>query len=284
MGVKGPELDDDEFVQFYDSRNGTYKNVVVRDGKLIGATLMGEVGKAGMLTQAFDGKIELPEERLSLLFDLAAGGAAASVADLADDTQVCNCNGVSKGDIVSCVHAGAPRSARSSRRRGQERAAAPARGSSPTSSPARRAAHWCRIRPPTGTSPCIPMTKAELIAAIREQDLRAVSQVFAALAADGAEDAGSKMPLASLLRTIWGPDWVDERGALFINDRVHANIQRDGTFSVVPQMKGGVTTPDQLRRIADVADKYQRAAGEGHRRPAHRPARDPQGGPAQGVG
>lgn len=64
------------------------------------------------------------------------------------------------------------------------------------------------------------------------------------------------MPLASLLRTVWGPDWVDERGALFINDRVHANIQRDGTFSVVPQMKGGVTTPDQLRRIADVADKY----------------------------
>ena len=49
---------------------------------------------------------------------------------------------------------------------------------------------------------------------------------------------------------------MDERDARFINDRVHANIQRDGTFSVVPQMKGGVTTADQLRRIADVAEKH----------------------------
>ena len=55
---------------------------------------------------------------------------------------------------------------------------------------------------------------------------------------------------------MWADEYVDERDARFINDRVHANIQRDGTFSVVPQMKGGVTTPAQLRRIADVAEKY----------------------------
>ncbi|MFI6430847.1 nitrite reductase large subunit NirB [Rhodococcus oryzae] len=257
MGVKGPELDDDEFLQFYDSRNGTYKNVVVRDGKLIGATLMGEVGKAGMLTQAFDGKIELPEDRLSLLFDLADGGAATSAADLPDDTQVCNCNGVSKGDIVSCVHAGASSLGEVIARTRAGKGCGSCKGL--VADIVACAAGGALVPDPSADwyVPCIPMTKAELISAIREQDLRAVSQVFTALAADGAEDAGSKMPLASLLRTIWGPDWVDERGALFINDRVHANIQRDGTFSVVPQMKGGVTTPDQLRRIADVADKYQ---------------------------
>ncbi|PTR45418.1 nitrite reductase (NADH) large subunit [Rhodococcus sp. OK611] len=257
MGVKGPELDDDEFLQFYDSRNGTYKNVVVRDGKLIGATLMGEVGKAGMLTQAFDGKIELPEDRLSLLFDLADGGAATSAADLPDDTQVCNCNGVSKGDIVSCVHAGASSLGEVIAKTRAGKGCGSCKGL--VADIVACAAGGALVPDPSADwyVPCIPMTKAELISAIREQDLRAVSQVFTALAADGAEDAGSKMPLASLLRTIWGPDWVDERGALFINDRVHANIQRDGTFSVVPQMKGGVTTPDQLRRIADVADKYQ---------------------------
>ena len=64
------------------------------------------------------------------------------------------------------------------------------------------------------------------------------------------------MGLASLLKMMWADEYVDERDARFINDRVHANIQRDGTFSVVPQMKGGVTTPAQLRRIADVAEKY----------------------------
>src|SRR3712207_6163506 len=56
---------------------------------------------------------------------------------------------------------------------------------------------------------------------------------------------------------MWGVDFVPEKDGEFINDRVHANIQRDGTFSVVPQMKGGVTTPAQLRKIADVAEKYE---------------------------
>ena len=64
------------------------------------------------------------------------------------------------------------------------------------------------------------------------------------------------MGLSSLLEMMWGADFIDERAERFINDRVHANIQRDGTFSVVPQMKGGVTSVDQLRRIADVAEKY----------------------------
>ena len=52
------------------------------------------------------------------------------------------------------------------------------------------------------------------------------------------------MGLASLLKMMWGEEYIDERDARFINDRVHANIQKDGTFSVVPQMRGGVTTPD----------------------------------------
>ncbi|MFC9789217.1 nitrite reductase large subunit NirB [Rhodococcus sp. NPDC127528] len=256
MGVKGPELDGDEFVQFYDSRTGVYKNVVVRDGRLVGATLMGETGKAGLLTQVFDGKVDLPEDRLSLLFDLAGAGEAASAADLPDETQVCNCNGVTKADLVACVHSGAQTltevcaKTRAGKGCGSCKGlvadiVAGAAGGALAADPA---ADWY--------VPCIPMTKAELIAAIRERDLRAVSQVFAELAEGGREESTAKMPLASLLRVIWGPDWVDERGALFINDRVHANIQRDGTFSVVPQMKGGVTTPDQLRRIADVADKY----------------------------
>ena len=66
----------------------------------------------------------------------------------------------------------------------------------------------------------------------------------------------SKMGLASLLKMMWAEEYVDVKDAKFINDRVHANIQKDGTFSVVPQMKGGVTTPAQLRRIADVAEKW----------------------------
>jgi nitrite reductase (NADH) large subunit len=104
--------------------------------------------------------------------------------------------------------------------------------------------------------PGIPLTKPALVAAVRKKGLKSVSAVFAALAPGGAEDAKSKMGLASLLKMLWGAEFVDERDARFINDRVHANIQRDGTFSVVPQMKGGVTTPADLRRIAEVAERH----------------------------
>ncbi|OZC53853.1 nitrite reductase large subunit [Rhodococcus sp. 06-621-2] len=257
MGVKGPEREDDEFVQFYEPRSGTYKSVVVRDGKLIGATLLGDISKANFLTQAFDEKVPLPDERISMLFDMGTPTAATGAAELADDVQVCNCNGVTKGTIVACVHAGAKSmgdvtaATRAGKGCGSCKGLvadilACAAGGAVEADPA---ADWY--------VPCIPLSKPALIEVIRERDLRSVSQVFTELATGGREDVPSKMPLASLLRTVWGPDWVDERGALFINDRVHANIQRDGTFSVVPQMKGGVTTPDQLRRIADVADKYQ---------------------------
>jgi nitrite reductase (NADH) large subunit len=79
--------------------------------------------------------------------------------------------------------------------------------------------------------------------------------VLAALS-DGKDDAASKPALASLLMVIWKGEYEDERDARFINDRVHGNIQKDGTFSVIPEMPGGITSPAALRRIADVADKY----------------------------
>jgi nitrite reductase (NADH) large subunit len=255
MGVQGPERDDDEFVQFFEPSTGTYKSVVVRDGKLIGATLLGDISKISFLSQAFDDKVALPAERISMLFDLGGPSTPTAVAELADSAQVCNCNGVSKGDIVACVHGGATSVAQVVAKTRAGKGCGSCKGL--VADIVACAAGGALAEDPSANwyVPAIPMSKPELIAAVREQGLRSVSEVFAAFSETG-EVATAKMPLASLLRVVWGPDWVDEPGALFINDRVHANIQRDGTFSVVPQMKGGVTTPDQLRRIADVADKY----------------------------
>ena len=104
--------------------------------------------------------------------------------------------------------------------------------------------------------PGIPMDKPALMAAIRDQRSAVGLGGVRSAGPEGAEDAKSKMGLASLLKMMWADEYIDEKDARFINDRVHANIQKDGTFSVVPQMKGGVTTPDQLRRIADVAEKW----------------------------
>ena len=74
------------------------------------------------------------------------------------------------------------------------------------------------------------LTKPELVETVKSMELKSVSSVFNALAG-GREDVGSKVGLASLLKTIWDSEYEDERDARFINDRVHANVQRDGTLA-----------------------------------------------------
>lgn len=256
MGVKGPEHPDDEFVQYSEPRHGVYKTVVIRDGKLVGATLVGDVSKVAFLTQAFDSGLPLPDERVSLLFDIGTPDVGVGVAELADDAQVCNCNGVSKGALVSCVRAGEASVS------GVMAKTKAGKGCGSCKELVGQVVDWAAggavTEDPSASwyVPGVPYDKATLMRHIRDLELHSVSSVFAALAPDGKEDAGSKMALASLLEVMWADEFVDERDARFINDRVHANIQRDGTFSVVPQMKGGVTDAAQLRRIADVAEKY----------------------------
>ena len=256
MGLKEPELDDDEVLQFSDATRGIYKSVIVRDGRLVGATLLGDVSKVSFLTQAFDKWTPLPQDRVELLFDIGAPPEQVSVADLPDDTQICNCNGVNKGDIARCAAGGAMsvNAVMKSTRAGT--------GCGSCKAQVAEIVEWAAgdelVDDPSAHYyvPGVPLPKTELVAEIRRLELRSASEVFDALAG-GKDDPASKMGLTSLLRTIWGRDELgDERDARYINDRVHANIQRDGTFSVVPGISGGVTSADQLRRIADVADKY----------------------------
>jgi len=256
MGVQGPERDTDEHIVFSEPRRGVYKSLVIRDEKLIGATMLGDTSKVAFLMQAFDRGLPLPAERLEMMFNLGTPAADVGAAELADDAQVCNCNGVSKGALVACVTGGVTSVT------GVMDKTRAGKGCGSCKSLVAQIVEWAAggaVQEDPSANwyvPGIPMDKPGLAAAIHRQDLRSVSAVFAALAPGGAEDAKSKMGLASLLKMMWGTDYVDERDARFINDRVHANIQKDGTFSVVPQMRGGVTSPDQLRRIADVADKY----------------------------
>jgi nitrite reductase (NADH) large subunit len=256
MGLKAPELPDDEFVQYSEPKHGVYKTIVIRDGKLVGATLVGDVSKVSFLTQAFDSGLPLPQERVSLMFDIGTPDVSVGVAELSDDAQVCNCNGVTKGALVSCVQGGEKSVS------GVMAKTKAGKGCGSCKELVGQIVDWAAggavTEDPSASwyVPGIPYDKPTLMRHIRELELHSVSSVFAALAPDGQEDANSKMALASLLETMWADEFVDERDARFINDRVHANIQRDGTFSVVPQMKGGVTNSWQLRRIAEVADKY----------------------------
>jgi nitrite reductase (NADH) large subunit len=256
MGLKEPERDDDEVLAFSEPRKGVYKSLIIRDGRLVGATLVGDVKNVAFLMQAFDRGLALPEERVELMFDLGGPPAEVSAAELADEAQVCNCNGVSKAAIRATVDSGCKTVS------GVMDRTRAGKGCGTCKPLVAQIVEWAaggaiEEDPAAGWYvPGVPMPKPELMHAIRTHGLKSVSSVFALLAPDGAEDAKSKMGLASLLKMMWGGEYDDERDARFINDRVHANIQRDGTFSVVPQMKGGVTTPAQLRRIAEVAEKH----------------------------
>jgi nitrite reductase (NADH) large subunit len=255
MGAIEPEFPEDEVVQFSEAKRGTYKKLIIRNGRLVGGMLLGDLGKAPYLMQAFDRHTPLPEERLQLLFDIGAPPPRVSLLEMSADTQICNCTGVTKREIVACVNRGkrSPKAVMDATRAGT--------GCGSCKLLVTEIVEWaCDGEVEEDPSvhyyvAGVPLTKPELIEAVRTRNLRSVSAVFDYLAG-GCEDAASKPGLASLLRTIWKDEYEDERDARFINDRVHANIQRDGTFSVIPQMPGGVTNPAQLRRIADVAERY----------------------------
>ncbi len=256
MGITDPKDERDETIQFTEPKKGTYKKLIVRDGRLVGGILMGDISKAAYLMQAFDRDSPLPEERLSLLFDLGTPSEKVTLDEMPAAAQVCNCNGVTKGAIGACVAGGArtTTAVMNGTRAGK--------GCGSCKGLVDELVTWfCGGDVEEDPSvhyyvPGIPMAKPELMQAIRAQGLRSVSSVFRALAPGGREDAASKAALASLLITVWDDEYEDERDARFINDRVHGNIQKDGTFSVVPEMPGGICTPAELMRIAEVAVKY----------------------------
>jgi nitrite reductase (NADH) large subunit len=256
MGATEAESEEDEVVQFSEPKKGRYKKLVIRKGRLAGAIMLGDLDKVAYLMQAFDRNTPLPDDRLSLLFDMGAPPQKVTFEEMPDTTQICNCNGVSKGAIGACVTRGkrTPKSVMVATRAGM--------GCGSCKSLVSELVDWfCGGQSEVDPTahyyvPGIRMNRQELTQAIRDRGLRSVSSVFAALA-DGHEDPASKPALASLLAIAWKSEYVDERDARFINDRVHGNIQKDGTFSVVPEIPGGVCTPDMLRRIADVAEKYK---------------------------
>jgi nitrite reductase (NADH) large subunit len=255
MGETKPAGPDDEVVVYREPRRGIYKKVILRDDKVVGAILLGETETASTLMQFFRGGSKAPENRADLLFAPTEGASMLQVLDMPDTLQICNCNGVTKKQIVDAIRSGC--------------------GSVAKVGACTKAGTGCQSCKPIVAQlvdayrdasavdaaehyyvPGVPMEKSQLVEAIRARGIKSVSDVFAQLAG-GKEDAASKVGLASLLKSLWPDEYVDERDARFINDRVHANIQKDGTFSVVPRIYGGVTTPSELRRIAEVAEKYQ---------------------------
>ena len=254
MGETKATQPDDEVVAYREPKRGIYKKLIVRNNQLAGAILLGDTAAAAALMSMFQSGAPVPENRAQLLFPSMACAAAQSAADLPEMAQICNCNGVSKAQICAAIQNGCSSV--------NKVAACTKAGTGCGSCKELVAQLVSAYAGNAGADPSehyyvpgVPLEKSALIAEIRARGLKSVSAVFDALTG-GAEDPGSKAGLASLLKSLWEHEYIDERDARFINDRVHANIQKDSTFSVIPRIYGGVTTAAELRRIADVAMKY----------------------------
>jgi nitrite reductase (NADH) large subunit len=193
MGINTPERDDDEFLG--DLRAEARRAPVGGHPRrqLVGATLLGDTRKVAVPDPGLRPRGPAAEERIRLLVDLSDGAEEVGVAEMPADSQVCNCNGVSKGDICGAVAGGC-----GSVGEVMDRTRA-GKGCGSCKSLVKQIVEWAAdgdlTEDPAASwyVPGIPLAKPELMAAIREQDLRSVSAVFAALAPGGQDDAKSKM-------------------------------------------------------------------------------------------
>ena len=243
-----------EPVRFEDRALGVYKKLTVRDGKLAGVILVGDTSDSHRYMEWLRTAADLTSQRRHLLFPPPAGDAGQDVAGMAESATVCGCVGVTKGAIIQAIHE------RGVNTLSQLKECT--RASTGCGSCSSLCQDLLRAVAPGFEEDfkqvicgCLPFAEDRLREILRSDRLKSVQDVLDVYG-NGRGCEICKPALSYMLDMIWCGDHAEDRSARFINDRVHANIQKDGTFSVIPRIHGGVTSADQLRRIADVADKY----------------------------
>ncbi|MDD5241518.1 MAG: nitrite reductase large subunit NirB [Sulfuricella sp.] len=252
-----------EEIVMSDAAGGVYKKLVLRDNKLEGAVLYGNTTDGAWYFQLLREKRCLGDIRQHLLTgqpNLGTGGhqGQTHAAAMPEDMEVCGCNGITKGMIVTAIKAKGLFTIEDVRKHTKasgscgsctglvEQILASTLGGDYSATPA--------AKPMCG---CTEHTHEEVRAAIREHKLLTIPDAMKFMdwrTPNGC--AGCRPALNYYLISTWPHEAQDDPQSRLINERAHANIQKDGTFSVVPRMWGGVTNPAELRRIADVADKY----------------------------
>ena len=258
----------DEIV-LHDRAGGVYKKLVLRDDRLAGAVMVGDTADGAWYFQLVREGKNVAEMRDHLMFGQSftqshlgdAGHQGQNQAALLPDTaEVCGCNGVCKGAIVSAIkekglfslddvrkHTKASSSCGSCTGLVEQILASTVGG-----------AYQATDKHSKPVCGCTDRTHAGVRAAIREQKLLSIPAVMKALDWKTPNGCATCRPaLNYYLISTWPHEAQDDPQSRFINERAHANIQKDGTYSVVPRMWGGLTTPNELRAIADAAEKYK---------------------------
>ena len=244
-----------EMVRFEDPAQGVYKKLMLRDNRLVGVILVGETGDSHRYMDWLEQKTDLQETRRQLLFPRPAADTGMDVAEMADSKVICGCHGVPKGTIVQAIR---DRGLTTLAQLKECTRASTGCGSCTElcQQLLKAVAPQFRDEQKKVLCKCVPLSEEQLREIVRSQRIRSVQRVLE-IYGNGRGCEVCKPALSYMMDMVWCGGHNEDRSARFINDRVHANIQKDGTFSVVPRIRGGVTSPTELRRIADVAEKYQ---------------------------
>ncbi|HJO74369.1 MAG TPA: nitrite reductase large subunit NirB [Rhodospirillales bacterium] len=255
--------DDEETLVIKDAGRGVYKKLILKDNRLRGAVLYGDALDAPWYFQLMRDGTDISNNRDRLLFGQAflgdsGHGTENVILTMNDNMEVCGCNGVCKGEITDAIteknlftlddvraHTKASSSCGSCTAMVQQILAFTL-GTELSETPSEKP--LCK---------CTEYSHDQVRAAIRENEIKTIAGVMMFLEWQSPDGCPACRPaLNYYLLCAWPGDYEDDQQSRFINERVHANIQKDGTFSVVPRMFGGMTTPDELRAIADAADKF----------------------------
>ena len=258
-----PEDADCEEIVLSDPYGGVYKKLVIKDDKLIGACLYGDTADGSWYFDLVREGKDIGQIRDHLMFgerhlgDTGHAGNSRAAA-MADNAEVCGCNGIAKGTIVKAIRE------RNLFTLDEVRKCTKASASCGSCTGlveqilmATAGAGYSAAPKLKAVCGCTDSNHQQVRDAIRERRLMTIPDVYREMGWRTPNGCASCRPAINYyLISTWPHEAQDDPQSRFINERSHANIQKNGTYSVVPRIWAGETNSSELRRIADVVDKY----------------------------
>ncbi len=252
-----------EDIVLRDAARGVYKRVVVRNDRIVGTVLYGDTADGGWYFDLLRRGEDIGPLRDLLIFGQAfalGGGPAdpnAAVAALSDDAEICGCNGVSKGRVVACISGGAATLDAVRARCKASASCGSCTGLVDGLLALTLGGDYAGERDVKPMCGCTSFGHDDVRREIVAQGFASIPEAMQHLHWATPDGCPKCRPALNYYLLCARPgDYIDDQQSRFVNERMHANIQKDGTYSIVPRMWGGLTNPRELRAIADVVEKF----------------------------
>ena len=243
-----------ETIEYKDDGARSYKKLYLRNNRIEGVLLYGDIKDGPRLFNYLLDGDDISERRAEILFGERRGNAGISITAMPDETIVCGCNGVTKGNIVEAIKSKGLFSLEDVTK--ETKAGGSCGGCSDVVERILESVLGTNFEAGDDLNslcPCTKYSRDDIVKNIREKELHCVGEVMDTLGWETVGCEECRPAINYYVQMLWPLESTDDPTSRLINERAHANQQKDGSFSVVPRMYGGVTTPEDLKRIADVA-------------------------------